>query len=359
MRIVLTLCCLFGLMACQQKSKPELIGRWVGAYYELDREEYQPFPTLLDIRADSTYHTKYFFDEAPEGGKWSTHGNQIWIDSLIYEPGQWQLSEGHLIMTQSITFPFHYFPPILTPLRVDTAAFRQMLGSTIWETTTTVESFGADGLLQVKPKESDFSNTHCWSVAQYEELLFLVKKGNQVNCERFHQFVEQVVDISEDQFITYRWTAQGFQTCTYKRVKDNAPSFEQAPFQLCNKYLYKSYPRHRYYYQGTKYKGGLYRVRKLVDEQFQPIPGNQESGLIRIRFVVNCEGHAGQYEVLELDNDYRESAFDPRLTQQLLTITKGLQDWTPGRDDNTDRAIDTYTFLTFRIQGGQITEIFP
>jgi hypothetical protein len=357
MRALLFLPLLLLICSCQQE-RPDLSGTWLGAYYELDQGEQQPFPLLMDFRPDSTYTMLPLYEAAPDSGQWFVHHNRFHIDTTVYQPEQWANTPDHFIFRTQPTFPFHYFRVVDTSLDLDSTAFQQILGGNTWQTESTWEYFSEDGTLQWRSHDQSDSYRYCWNIKQYNDLLFLAKKGNHRTCDQFHQFVEQIISVTDRQFQTRRWKDGQFQTITYQQANTSI-DFPEADFQLCNKYLYINYPQHRYYYKGTVYKGGMYTIRKIFKAQFQPLEDVAEDGIIRIRFVVNCAGEAGLYEVLELDNDYREKQFDPRLPQRLLEITKTLQDWIPGKSPQTNQPIDTYKYLSFRIRDGQIFEIFP
>ncbi len=83
--------------------------------------------------------------------------------------------------------------------------------------------------------------------------------------------------------------------------------------------------------------------------------------MVRIRFLVNCAGEAGRFEVLELDPNYQKRPFDRRITDQLLTIcrTELSRGWLPGSDSGSEGTFDYVQLITFRLRDGAITEIFP
>ena len=108
-------------------------------------------------------------------------------------------------------------------------------------------------------------------------------------------------------------------------------------------------------------EGPLYPEEKLAlletfKSKYNPVTDGQ-SGLIRIRFVVNCEGKAGRFRMIQADNDYNQVEFDKRITDQLLEITKGFKTWKVMH--RQEIPVDYYFYLIFKIKDGQITEILP
>lgn len=108
--------------------------------------------------------------------------------------------------------------------------------------------------------------------------------------------------------------------------------------------------------------GPLYPEEKSAlletfETQYKPVEANGQNGMIRIRFVVNCEGKAGRFRILQADNDYNEIEFDKRITNQLLEITKGIEAWRVMYW--REIPADYYFYLIFKINDGQLTEILP
>lgn len=109
--------------------------------------------------------------------------------------------------------------------------------------------------------------------------------------------------------------------------------------------------------EGPVYSGEKSFILKTFKSNFKPITDKKESGLIRIRFVVNCEGKAGRFRVLQSDYDYQEKEFDEEIVSQLLNITKGIENWEVFKRNEVP--IDYYMYLIFKITDGQLKEILP
>ena len=109
--------------------------------------------------------------------------------------------------------------------------------------------------------------------------------------------------------------------------------------------------------QGVEYEGEKPAIDKAFQENYDASKAAKESGLIRIRFIVNCEGETGRFRVLSMDEAYNEKPFDASITQQLLEITKRLKGWKP--KVYRGRKVDYYQYLIFKIQNGEIVKILP
>ena len=109
--------------------------------------------------------------------------------------------------------------------------------------------------------------------------------------------------------------------------------------------------------EGPVYRGEKSKIVNIFKSKYQPILDKKENGLIRIRFIVNCEGQAGRYRVLQSDYDYQEKEFEKEIVSQLLNITKGIENWEVFKRNEVP--VDYYMYLIFKISDGQLTEILP
>lgn len=108
---------------------------------------------------------------------------------------------------------------------------------------------------------------------------------------------------------------------------------------------------------GPIYNGEKPHIIQTFKDNYQPITKKNQNGFIRIRFMVNCEGKAGRFRVLQSDENYRETKFDDAIVTQLEKITKGIENWVVLYRDEIP--IDYYMYLIFKITDGQLTEILP
>lgn len=109
--------------------------------------------------------------------------------------------------------------------------------------------------------------------------------------------------------------------------------------------------------EGPLYSGEKSTILKTFKSKYKPSVDNSQNGLIRIRFIINCEGKAGRFRVLQSDYDYQEIEFDKRIVSQLVDITKGIENWQICY--RSDIPVDYYMYFIFKITDGQLTEILP
>jgi len=126
-------------------------------------------------------------------------------------------------------------------------------------------------------------------------------------------------------------------------------------FEICN----KEHEIFQYFNdsKGLKIKGEKKTINNHFIQGYITPDNSTESGLIRIRFIVNCKGEAGRYRLLSMDKDYNESVFDAAITDQLMNLTKSLQGW--GTLEWKEQKRDYYQYLIFKIKDGKIVNRLP
>lgn len=108
---------------------------------------------------------------------------------------------------------------------------------------------------------------------------------------------------------------------------------------------------------GPIYNGEKSKIIQTFKANYRTIAKKDQNGFIRIRFMVNCEGKAGRFRVLQSDYEYRETKFDDAIVSQLENITKGIEKWVILYSGETP--VDYYMYLIFKITDGQLIEILP
>ena len=126
-------------------------------------------------------------------------------------------------------------------------------------------------------------------------------------------------------------------------------------FKVCNGY--DKILQYFHLGEGPVYSGEKFKILNTFKSKYRPIVDKNENGLIRIRFIVNCQGKAGRFRILQSDFNYQEKEFDEKIIRQLLEITKAIDNWEVFQINEVP--IDYYTYLIFKIKDGQLTEILP
>lgn len=125
-------------------------------------------------------------------------------------------------------------------------------------------------------------------------------------------------------------------------------------FKLCNDDL----QTYQYFNDGNglEYEGEKKAISEAFETHFVSKQAS-ETGLVRIRFIVNCKGQTGRFRLLGMDKDYKEKEFHVSITNQLLTIAKSLDKWRPKFIN--EEPVDYYQYLIIKMENGKILEILP
>lgn len=131
-------------------------------------------------------------------------------------------------------------------------------------------------------------------------------------------------------------------------------TIDNKDFELCNsKHIFQYFNNSG----GLEYEGEKLAIEKEFTEKYKSEIVINETGLIRINFVVNCKGKTDRFRLISMDENYEEKFFAPTITDQLMRITKNLNGWKGKKYKGKD--IDYYQYLIFKIENGQLKEILP
>lgn len=132
---------------------------------------------------------------------------------------------------------------------------------------------------------------------------------------------------------------------------------DNSDFQLC--YEEKYIRQYFNFSQGVQYKGEKPAIIQYFKENYVPVKSNQ-SGLLRIRFIVNCKGETDRFRLMGMNPEYHPMEFDNEISNQILELTKKMDGWLPIKMEEMDNTpLDYYQYLIFKIHHGEIIEIMP
>jgi len=122
-------------------------------------------------------------------------------------------------------------------------------------------------------------------------------------------------------------------------------------FDTCHDYIYDYYNPER-----PSYITGKKGLRKYILDNYRN-NSYTDSGYLTVRFVINCKGKTGRYVIHENDLDLIPKKFNEELKDQLFELTTDLDQWNP----NVIRGnkVDSYMYISYRIENGEIIEILP
>ncbi|MEN0046966.1 MAG: hypothetical protein AAF806_07920 [Bacteroidota bacterium] len=198
---------------------------------------------------------------------------------------------------------------------------------------------------------------YCWKITQYDEYFFLTWYGHKDDCDTPLGLSEQILKLDEDQLILSdclgpKWKRQEFKATT-------VPDFPSEDYKVCfhriNEYYYRPGDNGKRVY----YEGGLRAILAEAQSKYV-VPENAagQTGWIRIRFVINCDGQLGRFRIQEIDSEAQLTRFDPKITTQLFSIVQKLEGY-HSRLGEDGKTLDDYKHITFKLEDGEIIEILP
>ena len=133
---------------------------------------------------------------------------------------------------------------------------------------------------------------------------------------------------------------------------DPVNSLGPANFETCGSRIFQYYNS----LPAAGYKYGKNALRDSVMQHFKKV--SDDSGYLIIRFVINCKGLAGRYEIVESDLNFNPNHFSENVKTMFLEIViNHLKEWNPVILEGQSR--DAYMYLNFKMKNGEIVEILP
>ncbi len=114
--------------------------------------------------------------------------------------------------------------------------------------------------------------------------------------------------------------------------------------------------RQYFWGNGLQYRGEKRAIIHFFEDHYVPVQ-TTDTGLIRIRFVVNCQGKTDRFRWMGMDRNYDAMKFDERTVDQLISIAKRSDGWFSFERNGISQ--DYYQYLIFKIEKGHIEEILP
>ena len=340
----------------QPPTRAQLVGTWIGVRVEYDDQFHRPNPVCIMLGADSTYSFGLIDANSPvRQSTWSATNQSVRLDTSTYTLSQWTLSGNELRLSGAFPMTFRR----LNEFAIDSVAVHQTLSGYSWSTDSISYQFQADGSVCLKNLKTGDVAVHCWKLAQIGRSVFIVIKGNRDGCDGNFQYPLQITQLSADTMQCRGGGTGPDDRVLFRRGARlaNESHCEPKGFQPCRTYIFPPFNLYPYFFYR---RGRLFDIRQVIDRAYKPVVLPGQSGLIRFRFVVNCRGEAGRFEVLEVDENYEKCSFDLRIIDQLNDICRTkLPAWEPGKPNGETEPIDTVCLLTFRLKDGLITEIFP
>ncbi|GAB2597921.1 hypothetical protein [Spirosoma areae] len=333
-----------------------MTGTWIGVHSEWDTDFFCPLPTYLQLDADSTYHLGMVDGSATKlTSTWAVRDERVRLDTIHYASRLVGVQGDLLRIGTNYPMVFRRFSTITID---SVSAYRQLSGR-VWQSDSVTISLYANGQASWENRATTRRTAHFWQLARFGTSVFLVIRGNQYNRDSGYKPLWQLSSLSAKQVQAIGWTGHSVATETFRLVRNLSPGDSCRPngFQTCDNCF-----RKMWYKSSLSSLDKRYTLNQLFAKHYQPVNQTGQSGLIRIDFVVNCEGQSDLFEMSGFGDDYCPTVFASAITNQLLTICRLYVATDPSLrepDDPGTRRQDTAVSLTFRLKDGRLVDILP
>lgn len=334
-------------------TQESLVGYWLAGPQELDNAIYRPVSQFFEMKEDSTMQYLWY-DNQDTVLRYSVAPDSVFMPFRKYSKHEFRLNRNRLRINQF--FPSHYLKLEAKPLGMDSIGTTDFLIGNKWESEVDLLEIEEDSII-VYDHESKTKENFCWKLHDFEGIKFLIKQGSISNCEGVPRYLEYIVKLDENEFEVVRWNKDDFYKVKYRKSAESLPNYKEIAFRLCNPYIYRNLASDRYYFKYTRYDGELYELTKQYDKKYRAVKEGNNNGIVRVGFVVNCVGEIGDFDILELNNDYERVKLNSQISEQILRILQETGAWIAG--ERYGKKVDTFKFLSFKIKDGKIDEIFP
>lgn len=134
---------------------------------------------------------------------------------------------------------------------------------------------------------------------------------------------------------------------------DPATTISDPSFKVCdNGSIYKTH--HGGAPEGYKPNKGVFR-KNILDHYVTT--DTTASGYLFYRFIVNCKGETGRFEITGTDLDMNPTIFADKIVDQLHRLTANSDNWS--LLSVKEHPINYYMYIGYKIEYGHITEILP
>ena len=340
----------------QPPTREKLTGRWIGVHTELDTDSFCPLPTYIALDPDGKYTLGMVDGSAtPIRSTWDVRGDSVRLDTIHYAPGLVRVQDNILRVGTYYPMVFRRFNDV----SLDSVSVHRQVAGRVWQSDSLIVSLYANGKVSLDSRTTKQRTVHFWRLSKLHNSVFVVISGNHHDHDGGYKPLWQVVNASSKQLSVMGWTGRNVATETFQFVRALTPgdSCRSSGFQTCSNcftWMWYASPVGR-----TQER---YDLWQQIIQHYQAVDAVGQSGLIRIRFVVNCAGERGQFEVSGVDDDYQLKRFGTAITDQLIRICR---DYIPATfsgyisDVRDNQPQDSAISLTFRLKDGHLTDLLP
>ncbi|TMM58700.1 hypothetical protein FEE95_04525 [Maribacter algarum] len=103
------------------------------------------------------------------------------------------------------------------------------------------------------------------------------------------------------------------------------------------------------------YKGGKPAFKSFIQNNFSG-KDYDDDGYLNFRFLINCKGDIGDYEINPLNTVLEVTTLNKDLVNELSKLTLRKENWNSLKTRETR---DLYMYIIYKIENGEVVEILP
>ncbi|PSG86998.1 hypothetical protein C7H61_12875 [Mesoflavibacter zeaxanthinifaciens subsp. sabulilitoris] len=173
------------------------------------------------------------------------------------------------------------------------------------------------------------------------------------------QTIYQIVNYNSSVITLRDYSSREVKDISFNKTQVNSEDYNQ----LINESTYYSncfdgYQGEYYYGEDVTFnKGNEYLMDYLSKDA--PI-SDAKSGYIIIHFNINCKGNVGRFGLIQMDKEFKKTAFSNTLIKHLLNKVRTLNDF-PSSNSQMEWLYykDVHAFLMFKLHNGKIIDLCP
>lgn len=120
---------------------------------------------------------------------------------------------------------------------------------------------------------------------------------------------------------------------------------QNTTFKPCSSDIYQ------YYNDKTGYKTERFGIRKEISQSINNLNYPNFSGLINVRFIINCKNEIGYFKIKTTNQRYKNIEIPASLQKKIVAIIQQLKNWN-GKNK------DSYYQIYIKIRNGKVEDIF-
>ncbi|WP_420146856.1 hypothetical protein [Spirosoma sp.] len=360
--ILLVYCTLFIIhfssSKAQTPTRGQLAGIWIGLHTELDLDAFCPLPVYLQLNADSTYHLGMVDGTATKRtSTWAIQGDSVRLDTVQFAPKLVTIQNDLLRIGTNLPLVFRRF----TDVALDSVKTVQQLTGRVWQSDSLLIYLFADGKVALENPVTKQRTAHFWRVTRFDHSLFLIIQGNQYNREGDYKSFWQITNVAPKQLQTTGWNGRTVVSESFRLIRNLTTADHCRPntFQSCdNCFFLMGSPRTFIDQEDVP------SIRQIFQSHYQASNRPGQSGLLRVKFAVNCQNERGLFDVAGFGEDYCPKRFDSQITNQFITICREHIPANLSKGHISDRPTviqpqDSVISFTFRLKDGHLIDMLP